>query len=193
MNYLLDVDGVLADFDTAARRVLGVSDADMDKCKGDWHWPLKLGMTMDEFWKPIDTYQFWRYKVRPYRGARAFVKKLRTFGPVMFCTTPSHNPESLHAKVAWLREHIGPANTMDYIICGTHKHWLARRGTVLIDDKSENCEDFKLHGGGTILVPQPWNGLHDRPGVRYGKADYKYICNRIEQSGCPEGEWNNEY
>lgn len=180
MKILLDVDGVIADFDQVARSVHGITDAQVGKHKGVWEWPPLVGLSMNRFWRKIDYYSFW-VNIPPYPGAKRFVANLRKRGEVMFCTTPGHGAAGAAAKIEWLRTFIGPKDTMDYIICGSHKHWLADNCTVLIDDRDKNCEDFIAHGGHAILVPRPWNALHKRDNAVYGKVDYKYILTQLDQ------------
>ena len=159
---LLDVDGVVADFYSAALRAHG---ADPKKMRpGEWDIPGQLGLTETAFWSKIDNHGFW-LTLEGYPGHLEFVRDLHQYADwrsikLVFCTTPSLNPECCRAKVEWLRTQyrdiFGPALT-NYILVGHDKSVLARPDSFLIDDRDKTIEDFKAAGGRALLFPRPWN------------------------------------
>lgn len=152
---LLDMDGVIADFNTAALRVHGMTGKYHPP--GEWDIAKVMGITSVQFWVPVDTYEFWRTKVRPYAGAKQFYDELQKRAPVVIATAPSMSPDSLKAKLEWLREFIDP--NVEYMM-GRKKSLMTSSGNLLIDDSDANVESFVCAGGEALLMPRLWNKAH---------------------------------
>jgi 5'(3')-deoxyribonucleotidase len=73
------------------------------------------------------------------------------------------NMESYTGKALWVNKWI-PVFNKRFIITHAPKHLLAGSDTLLIDDKDQNIEEFVAAGGQGILVPRPWNRLHEQAG-----------------------------
>lgn len=81
---------------------------------------------------------------------------------VFICTKSL--PQSFHyaGKMNWIYRHL-PNWIFDQIQIGGHKETNARPGALLIDDSEENVNRFReTRGGQAILVPRPWNKLHEQ-------------------------------
>jgi len=174
---LLDMDGVIADFFTSAIMEhpsalnLGiVTPADLEtrypKDKG-WDIPSALGVTSGEFWRKIDTYEFWR-GLPAFAGAREFVESVSRMVPVAICTSPSLNSDCCKAKVDWINLHIGNQYPV-YLCYRGGKEMFANERTLLIDDYDRNVEAFRKAGGRAILVDRPWSNPIN---VDYTSVDY---------------------
>jgi len=80
---------------------------------------------------------------------------------VLIASSPTKSPDCLFGKYQWLETHCPDWIKRQYAIT-PRKHWLAQPGVLLIDDCDDNCNLFMAHGGGeAILVPRPWNSLHE--------------------------------
>lgn len=152
---LVDMDGVLADFVSAACKLHGRSAEEVKS----WDFYEKWGLTEDEFWEPINAAgaAFWA-NLEPYPWTESLLKQCRQADPQFFlCTKPSMMPACAMGKLQWIQTHLG-RNFRNYFLAPV-KWPLAQVGRMLIDDSDGNVRDFDGAGGDYCLLPQPWN-LH---------------------------------
>lgn len=166
MRFLLDCDGVLGAFpeevvrfcnlygrkracqditddDLTPWTIQDVVDHDILKSLGCEELQSRLDQHM------IDT-DFCRH-MPVYRGAQAFVERLRGIGEVVIVTSSyTAVPNWDAARRAWLAEHflIPKLN----VVFTSRKELV--RGDYLIDDYTKNCESF---GDGALCFDRPWN------------------------------------
>jgi 5'(3')-deoxyribonucleotidase len=81
---------------------------------------------------------------------------------VYFLTSFGKWPEAGPAKVEVLARDFGVKS--DKIVLTKSKFLLAREGTVLVDDKPNNIEEFKKHSGNTHLWPH----------------EFSFLCGKVE-------------
>lgn len=167
-----DVDGVLADFYYASIEAHGGNGDGFPP--NEWNIPMMLGITEEEFWEPIDNYEFWR-NLPAYNWAQELVSTLREYGNVTFASVPSHNPDCHKAKVEWIRERFGEDSP---IILGAKKRLLAQKWRVLVDDRVPSCTEFNAYGGTGIVFPQRWNN-----GYLYLGDKVKYVTDQLKARG----------
>ncbi|MDA1192867.1 MAG: hypothetical protein O3A46_14430 [Candidatus Poribacteria bacterium] len=160
----LDMDGVCADFVTAAVEANGASMDEMRRLwtgdhAGEFHMHKLIGATLDGFWAKIDERgdAFWSELVE-FEWFPDLYRSLREIAPVVFLSSPSYSPMSLSGKLVWLQQRFG-RTFRDFILTG-HKQQLACRGAILIDDYDKNVDAFRRAGGEAILFPQLWNSNH---------------------------------
>jgi len=151
----LDMDGVLADFDTGVCKLFG-------KSKINWTGKKSvdeaLGIGKTKMWRRIDEegFKFWA-NLKPLPWANKLWSNLSRLDEVVICTTPSLNPVSASGKMKWQQNFLGRRNFRDFVIT-PHKHLLAKGpNTILIDDREKNIDAFSEAGGVGILFPRPWN------------------------------------
>jgi len=158
-HVLLDMDGVLCDFVTAALSLHGRSDVLPRWPAGEWSIPKVLGMSSQQFWSKIDAVgsAFW-YELTPYRWMNELTTLIGRHAAFTILTSPSRDAACPTGKIQWLRKHLSP--TFDAFMIGSRKHLCARADTVLIDDSDQNVIQFRKHGGQAILFPQIWNSNH---------------------------------
>lgn len=158
----LDMDGVLCDF---MGRLLRLFGRDVEQTLAQW--PLNeyspevvLGITRAAMWDRLDEIgeAFWA-NLDPYPWFEELVRWAFAQAEVTVCTCPSNRPPVAFGKILWLQRHLG--SDFDLYQIGTHKHVMARRGTVLIDDSDENCRQFFAAGGHAIVFPRRWNSQHE--------------------------------
>ena len=164
MIALLDIDGVLVDFESAALQVHGVNDAKkfrtLPRQLGVWDMTVGLDISMDEFWKPIDEAgaEFWEglEKYSHFDTVLNFVHN--EFTSWYLCSAPSRCPTSYTGKVNWIQKEFG--RDFDRFFLTPHKEMLANPGRCLIDDRFINVQNFSAHGGHALLFPSLANNLH---------------------------------
>jgi len=182
----LDMDGVVADFFTAALRWHG----GMPYLSG---WPRGiscdgktgddiarvLGLTNEEFYAPLMLRDFWD-DIKPYPGAPEFVESLREVGTVKIYTviTGDHDV-CMEAKRNWCSDylHIYGGDVIFCTSCQDKVQRVGQRG-VLIDDHPITCEGVRRAGGRALLVPRPWNSRD--PALRFDRVDYRRVLQMLE-------------
>ncbi len=161
----LDIDGVLADFDSGAHKALGLS---FDKGHwpytrgpGGWDWYEELGLSLEEFDSHLG-FDFWANLEWMPDGHDILRTVLRFFSPkqITLLTTPMPNVMSASGKVAWVKEHL-PAYDNSLMVITDSKSVLAQvPGAVLVDDCQKNVNQWRAAGGVAVLVPRPWNNMY---------------------------------
>lgn len=170
MIIFLDVDEVLADFVGGACRTWGISKEEVEAVwnRGTWEIVPPLSKALkrggvrgpdndDEFWQKIHHVgeDFWT-NLDPLPWAKDVVSYLSSLTKDWYVvSSPSLCPTSYSGKVKWFRWFFG--ETFNQFILTTHKHLLARRDAVLIDDRESNLSAFKKAGGGTVVFPRIHN------------------------------------
>jgi hypothetical protein len=139
-NIFLDLDGVLADFDTLAGRML----------KTDNIYKYEFVHGADAFWAGInqdpnffanlplkaDALELW-FAVKPYK-------------PIILTALPHTGAERVdHQKRQWCRTYLGEVSV---ITCQTkEKPDYCKPGDVLVDDRAINRERWEARGGRFLL------------------------------------------
>ena len=169
-----DLDGVLADFATAACTVHGHPDHVVDR----WDFFEDWGMTLTEFWKPIHKLgdAFYREVVQPYPWAVKLIHDIDWVDEWAIVTTASDHPAGYAGKKIWIEKYIQPfvADDVEIIVC-TNKWRLARGYTLLIDDYDRNLGAFDQSGGHILRFPQPWNlAWYEGHGGPPNRLDYTH-------------------
>lgn len=154
----LDMDGVLADWATAA-----IIACERDPAEVYGSWPpneydlaVALGVSGNAMWKAVHRggVEFWS-ELEPYPWMPELFELCTATAPTTILTSPSREPASLAGKMAWLQRYFG-RDFRDFLI-GPDKAACARAGTVLIDDREHGCDEFVRAGGHAIVFPQTWN------------------------------------
>ena len=120
-------------------------------------------MTFDEVDAVCDT-EFWEGLEWMHDGNEILSiisSCVKNIQHLYFLTAPMKNLESATGKLTWMKQQMGinyPAST---IVTGAPKSLFARPGALLIDDRDKNVEEFRAAGGRAVLVPRPWNRLHE--------------------------------
>lgn len=135
VTIFLDLDGVIADFETHAQNGQKYDDRGhliRDELDTDW-------------WQTIPAFD----------GAHDFYKTLRTKAAVKFLTAPMLNSDCHKGKADWVQSFAskqGKWAINDLIICPSRdKYFLAGPDRILIDDRISNIRDWEAAGGIGIL------------------------------------------
>jgi len=158
---LLDQDGVVADLLKLALQIHGRPDLyQEDISKGVWDAEKLMGISASQFWKPLDTEDFW-VKLEKTPDADQIVEvavKLVGEDNVAILTAPSDSPYCIPGKREWVKRNYPFLSKR--MIFGSCKEFCASPNRLLIDDRDRNVESFAAAGGLAALVPRPWNKLH---------------------------------
>ena len=161
MKAYLDMDGVIADFLSAASAAHNRPlPYDRPEALGCWDTEKLWGITPREFWAPCNTEEFWLGIPKTPEADSIMALALDNFGADNVCilTAPNQAPGCINAKRRWMREQFPSVNLP--MIFTASKGWVGGPGKVLIDDKDSNCEEFREAGGFALLVPRLWNSRH---------------------------------
>lgn len=140
MKLYYDMDGVLADFDSAAERVLG-----MDPRKFEFTYGSK------EFWKRLDAEVDFFFNFRPMPGALTLWAATEYLKPGIITALPRIGDHLVEGqKREWIEEWLG--EDVEVITCLTkEKPNFCMPGDILIDDRAINKQAWEDKGGAFIL------------------------------------------
>ncbi len=168
----LDLDDVCNKFTMHALKAVGcpVEAGDLDKFNPEWGFDIIEAanclhqtrlFTLESFWRQIDR-EVWETAPESDEFKELLERCESLVGRENVCilTTPVKDPESLAGKLEWIHYHF-PAWMHRQYLMGPQKYLLADRHSLLIDDSEKNVLEFRRHGGQAILVPRPWNSLHN--------------------------------
>lgn len=161
MKCFLDLDGVLVDFVGGICRAHGRENPYLLRENlGHWHVGEIWGMPDEAFYAPMDA-DFWAGLRMLPDGAEILQLLEECFEPHNICllTSPTRTRGAVEGKVQWVADHL--PQYRGQLLVGTAKRFCAHAGAILIDDRPENVMEFHEQGGQSILVPRPWNHLHD--------------------------------
>jgi 5'(3')-deoxyribonucleotidase len=175
LTIFLDLDGVIADFITAAMSALNVTyytippdEPNIEK------WP-GVNVSTKEFWSAIDktNEDFW-FNILKYDYSDELVRLCHSYGEVFFLTSPSRNPACLSGKMMWIKKHY-PRMARNAIMTPA-KYLCAAPNRVLIDDTEAKVDKFIEYGGSAILFPQPYNRAWHGFDEKITKVQYVKNC-----------------
>ena len=157
MKIFVDLDGVLCNF------VQGACDAwDMPNPYtkpenfGNFDIAKASGIPTELFWKKCSGHEFWA-NLPKHDDADEILSRLPG-DDVAFLTANSADPFSASGKLAWVKRHYYSFRRR--VIITPAKHFIAHSNALLIDDRDQNCEEFRAEGGSAILLPRPWNSAY---------------------------------
>ena len=161
MIVFVDLDGVLVDFVGGINRVFSLPTEFPPPKNGvpQWDWFKHHGIT-DEQVNDICTSDFWanlKWTLDGHEIFRIITKYIKPEN-IYLLTCPMPNLESASGKAQWVNKHL-PFYNDRLIITRAPKQLLAGSNRILIDDKTENIDEFRKAGGQGILVPRIWNRL----------------------------------
>lgn len=149
-HILLDMDGVLCDFRKAACKAHQQMELYHAWPAGEYDMEKVLGLTHEQFWKPIDAdANFW-LNIEPMPWFDDLIKMVNDFGPYLIVSSPSNRANAAAGKIEWLHKYFGDT-FKDYFL-GHHKFLL---NGLLIDDCEMNCD----MASASILFPSVSNRL----------------------------------
>ena len=151
----LDMDGVLADFNTAARQLIGASRSDQTAAEQNGRWPAR------EWRRIADQTHFYRNlpKMPQADELVEIALKFRDhlgYSIKILSAVPSGNDmfAAFHDKIDWINEHYGEHNfRVEFGPYSHDKHLHCKSSQdILVDDRTSNCQDWQRAGGTAIQV-----------------------------------------
>lgn len=170
----LDLDDVLADFRTAACNLIGADPEETNRlCREKNEWDIskahgipshvlwtKIAEKGEAFWTSLSLLGHATELIELVAKTNCLFQTGRSelankSKHVYVLSSPGIDPEGTATvgKLLWLKRNFGKGYTNGIIT--PHKELLARPGSILIDDKPENCERWEQAGGSSILFPGP--------------------------------------
>lgn len=186
MELFIDMDEVLADFTGQALAAHGMTRAQFEKVRqpGLWCMAEAMGITLDDFWGPINAggAAFWA-EIPPTPWMGLVVQIAQTVAPDRWyvVSSPSRCPGCYSGKVVWLQRQFGRSFVPRRLVLTAQKHLLAKESHYLIDDSEHNVERFVEAGGVAILFPSRGNHLH------YVRDPGAYLRNLLIPKGAANG------
>jgi 5'(3')-deoxyribonucleotidase len=128
----LDADGVLADFDAGARRLLGMDVAQFEARHG-----------RREFWRRLATARDFYASLPEMPDARTLFDAVAHLKPTILTGLPIGN-WAAPQKVRWAAEHFPGVPIVTCMARDKHKHMHAR--DVLVDDRENHRSAYEAAG-----------------------------------------------
>ena len=118
-NILLDLDGVCADFFSAALDRLNHATGKSITYDKYMEYPCyemesKFGLTRDEFWSIIDRGRFWQ-DLKPFYWTKDLYRMLSSIAPVTIASSPSPWLECVPQKLLWVKDYLGLQKNLVYL------------------------------------------------------------------------------
>lgn len=174
MRIYCDLDEVITDFVGGACVRASVGKSHLLNCwtKGVWgiEEPMRLAYKIQhpdqterfrkpsDFWNMCADAEFW-VDLQTHTWADRLLSYLKNLDPEFkILTSPTRSIGCWTGKVTWFKRYFG--ETFDNFIITPHKHLLASRDAILIDDREETIERWNRDGGKGILFPAHHNSLH---------------------------------
>ncbi len=168
MRVLVDMDNVLVDFDAGACRIHGFTKEQIHakQIPGEWGLEKPMGITVEDFCGPIDAAGslFWE-TLNPLPWFNDLLQFVHDFATEWYIVTDiSYFKHAYVGKLHWLQRKLGD-EAIDRLVPTHHKHLLANKDTILIDDKASTIAKFKYPGNGHqggygVLFPSIGNRLY---------------------------------
>jgi 5' nucleotidase, deoxy (Pyrimidine), cytosolic type C protein (NT5C) len=128
----LDADGVLADFDEGARRMLGMDPAELEK---------KYGRR--EFWRRLAGTKNFYGKLPEMPDARLLFDAVKHLEPTILTGLPL-GTWAAPQKIEWAAEHFPGVPIITCMARDKHKHM--NPGDVLVDDRENHRAAYEAAG-----------------------------------------------
>lgn len=137
-NLFLDMDGVLADFDSHYPAVFGHDHRTTD---------------MDIMWDNINNHPTFFFDIPPFEGTVKFYDELRDLKPIILTACPKTNYQQVaKQKRDWIRHHLDPDAWVFPVMGGHNKClFMHKEGDILVDDHQKNLKPWTMAGGISIL------------------------------------------
>jgi len=162
----LDMDGVLTDWCKAAHELNGLDYPGHNKWpykfgSEGWGWGKQAGL-LTYNWDSMGR-QFWANLEWMPDGKDILSKCISCFGMDSICLFSSFYIRAngaVNGRLDWIDHNI-PEFKNKFLTGTIPKSICAHHDAVLIDDYDKNIHDFVAAGGQGILIPRPWNELHN--------------------------------
>jgi 5'(3')-deoxyribonucleotidase len=143
----IDMDGVVADFDTVAQRIMDANDEERAQAERTGRWP-------DHKWQTILNHQhFYRNLPKMPRADDMMALAFRFQNDLgwrlrMLTAIPKNNdfPECFQDKIDWMMDYY-PTVRVCFGPYSHDKQHHCRPGDILVDDRTSNIQQWRAKGG----------------------------------------------
>ena len=146
----LDMDGVLADFNTAARQYLSPHVGELET--GLTQWPQHVWSHL------VQVPNLYRHlpKMPMADQLVQLADRFRTeldYNVAILTAIPRNNniPDAFQDKFDWVQQHY-PHLRIYFGPYSHDKHTHAQPGHILVDDRTSNCQEWRAAGGRAVQV-----------------------------------------
>lgn len=140
---LLDCDGVLADFNQASlddiRALTGITYTREEIVEFELLNCFPLSKRDKKYIKSLRARPGWCSEIPPFENAKEPVKLLNKLTDLYIVTSPWMSKHWVPERYEWLEKHFNIPH--EKVWFGKHK-WMVQ-GDIFVDDKTENCLDYK--------------------------------------------------
>lgn len=144
MTVYVDMDGVLADFESKAIEILGGDDWKEEIEKPNWG-RLSAVQNLYEILEPMpDMMELWSFLEDRF-GIGHQIEILTAI------PKRAHFPDAVNHKRDWIHRHIGPHVRVNFGPYAYDKQFYCKLGDVLIDDSEMNVDQWNARAGRGIL------------------------------------------
>lgn len=158
----IDMDGVVADFNAAARMYLTATDDEHTDAAATGRWP-------DHQWRKLARIPNYFRDLPKMPRADELMDLARRFRDelgwhlTMLTAIPAKNdmPDCFHDKIEWMREHY-PDVRVRFGPYADDKATHAKSGDILVDDKTSNCTQWRDAGGIAVQVTKDYDQALER-------------------------------
>jgi len=161
---MCDMDGVLVNFVGPLLNLINSPLQHNDITA--WDMCDQCGITDDEFWETIDKAgsDFWA-NLPKYEWTDLLMQELRKRYNVVLLSSAASSPATAFGKIQWVNRNFGKDQIL---ILAREKHYCAKPGHILLDDRDYYCETFIKAGGQAVVFPQTWNVAREHTRDRIG-------------------------
>lgn len=153
MRIFVDMDGVLADFDSHYESVFGVR-------------PDKWLDNAD--WKKVREYKDFYLNIPPMVDLPLLWAYLAQFDPIILTGVPSSVEEAASNKIAWVRKNLG--DTEIRCCLSREKYLHCEPGDVLIDDWEKHKDKWVSAGGIWITHRNAIDTIRELAAIQYPRV-----------------------
>jgi len=168
----IDIDGVVGDFCSALEKKYSIKF----NFKASKSMRKLLNLSYTEFKADLNNITFWK-TIPVIDEVKIWIDSLNL--DCYFCSEPMGN-RAAAGRILWIKKHFPKFYKEKKWILTRHKHLLANRYSVLIDDYQKNIRKFQAAGGYGILYPAPWN-QNKNFGIEYVKFELDNILINEEE------------
>jgi 5'(3')-deoxyribonucleotidase len=148
----LDMDGVLADFNTAARQYLNATRQDEQDAERNGRWPAH------SWGRLVNAPNFYRHLPKMPQADELYALAMRFRDELgwdvkILTAIPTKNevPDVFQDKFDWVAEHY-PGLRICFGPYSHDKHRHAEPNDILVDDRESNCREWTATGATAVRV-----------------------------------------
>lgn len=174
---LLDCDGVLADFRTAAVDTIERFTGERHVPKSDWELFGHLDPGIRERVEAEIHAEGWCRNLAPYSDAQEAVREMHQVAEVYIVTTPYYRHKTwCYERTMWLYEHFDIADRN--VIFARDKHLV--EGDVFVDDKPSHVRTWReFHPEGHGVMWSSWLMEKNRDMEPYRTQDWGEVLKHV--------------